>query len=70
MARRKMLEKKGPQQRTERKEEKGKAGAAGVRTDAAEGAAATTKVCPIGFLSLCVSRPAYMRHDKWGFERL
>lgn len=40
-----MLEKKGRHQRPERREEKGKAEAAGVQTDVAEGPAATKKVC-------------------------
>lgn len=40
-----MLEKKGQLQRTGRKEEKGKAEAAGVQIDVAEGPATTRKVC-------------------------
>lgn len=45
LARRKVLEKKEQHQRAERREEKGKAEAAGVQTDVAEGPAATRKVC-------------------------
>lgn len=44
MARRKVLEKKGQLQRAGRREEKGKAEAAGVQTDVAEGPATTRKV--------------------------